>query len=174
MTCFFSHFTSRRLNHDTNSRRHFTIHCNIFGGVLSGTVTAFSGTFKDGFSVDKNTGLINREWHLCDGTNGTPDLRNRFIYGDDGSNNGTTGGEASHKLTEAELPALSGEAGRFVRWGSNGLAKGILSGTYQGETKFPSQDTENAYDSVLRVAFGGDQPHNNMPPYYVLAFIMKL
>lgn len=63
-------------------------------GVLPGTVTAFSGTFKDGYPVDKNTGLVNKEWHLCDGTNGTPDLRNRFIYGGDGTNNGATGGEA--------------------------------------------------------------------------------
>lgn len=45
-------------------------------GVLPGTVTAFSGTFNNGYPVDKNTGLVNREWHLCDGTNGTPDLRN--------------------------------------------------------------------------------------------------
>lgn len=143
-------------------------------GILPGTVTAFSGTFEDGYPVDKSTGLVNREWHLCDGTNGTPDLRNRFIYGGDGTNNGATGGEASHTLTEAELPALSGEAGRYVRWGSNALASGILSGSYQGSAKFPSLDAQNAYDGVVRVAFGGNQPHNNMPPYYVLAYIMKL
>lgn len=51
------------------------------GGVLPGTVTVFSGAFKDGYPVNKNTGLVDKEWHLCDGTNGTPDLRNRFIYG---------------------------------------------------------------------------------------------
>lgn len=47
---------------------------------------------------------------MCDGTNGTPDLRNRFIYGGDGTNSGATGGEASHKLTEAELPKITGDA----------------------------------------------------------------
>lgn len=78
--------------------------------VLPGTVTAFSGTFKDGHPVNKNTGLVDKEWHLCDGTNGTPDLRNRFIYGGDGKNNGATGGEATHKLTEAELPKIKGDA----------------------------------------------------------------
>lgn len=30
-------------------------------GVLSGTVTAFSGTFNNGFPIDKNTGLVNKE-----------------------------------------------------------------------------------------------------------------
>ena len=101
-------------------------------GVLPGTVTAFSGTFKDGYPVNKNTGLVNREWHMCDGTNGTPDLRNRFIYGGTGTNNGATGGEANHKLTEAELPALSGEAGRYVRWGKNQVASGVLNNRTTG------------------------------------------
>ena len=32
-------------------------------GMLSGTVTAFSGTFRDGYPIDKNTGLVNKEWH---------------------------------------------------------------------------------------------------------------
>lgn len=29
-------------------------------GVLPGTVTAFSGTFDNGYPVDKNTGLVNK------------------------------------------------------------------------------------------------------------------
>lgn len=143
-------------------------------GVLPGTVTAFSGTFKDGYPVNKNTGLVDKEWHLCDGTNGTPDLRNRFIYGGNGTNNGATGGETTHKLTEAELPVLSGEAGRYVRWNGNQVASGILKQSYNGNSKFPSVAAENAVDSVVKISFGGNQPHNNMPPYYVLAWIMKL
>lgn len=31
------------------------------GWVLPGTVTAFSGTFEDGYPVDKNTRLENKE-----------------------------------------------------------------------------------------------------------------
>lgn len=30
-------------------------------GILPGTVTAFSGTFDNGYPVDKNTGLVNKE-----------------------------------------------------------------------------------------------------------------
>lgn len=143
-------------------------------GVLPGTVTAFSGTFKDGYPINKNTGLVDREWHLCDGTNGTPYLRNRFIYGGDGTNNGATGGEASHKLTEAELPALSGEAGLYIRYNNGQTASGILKQSYNTTSKFPSAVSENCTSSVVKIAFGGNQPHNNMPPYYTLAFIMKL
>lgn len=130
-------------------------------GVLPGTVTAFSGTFNDGYPIDKNTGLVNREWHLCDGTNGTPDLRNRFIYGGDGTNNGATGGEEKHKLTEAELPPA--ELNSWVYNGKDGGDIGWLS----------SHDGNHIQFSTVHIN-GGGQPHNNMPPYYVLAYIMKL
>lgn len=130
-------------------------------GVLPGTVTAFSGTFDNGYPVDKNTGLVNVEWHLCDGTNGTPDLRNRFIYGGDGTNNGNTGGEARHTLTEAELPPA--ELNEWVYGGKAGGPIGWLT----------SSDGNHVQFSNLHIK-GGNQPHNNMPPYYTLAFIMKL
>lgn len=128
-------------------------------GVLPGTVTAFSGEFNDGFPIDKNTGLANREWHLCDGTNGTPDLRNRFIYGGDGKNNGATGGEASHTLTEAELPIPLNHL------------------KYSDDAKFhPIWESDLNIESVVvdRHLTQAPLPHNNMPPYFVLAFIMKL
>lgn len=141
---------------------------------MPGTVTAFSGTFKDGYPIDKNTGLVNREWHLCDGTNGTPDLRNRFIYGGTGTNNGATGGETTHTLTEAELPALSGEAGLYIRHNNGQTASGILKQSYNTTSLFPSIARENCTSSGVKIAFGGGQPHNNMPPYYTLAYIMKL
>ena len=140
------------------------------GGVLPGTVTAFSGTFKDGYPVDKNTGLVDKEWHLCDGTNGTPDLRNRFIYGGDGTNNGATGGEASHKLTEAELPAFRPSIRTSAI--NNDLNSAHL---WHGDRTMVAagwNDAEMRSDPFNTI--GGNRPHNNMPPYYVLAFIMKL
>lgn len=139
-------------------------------GVLPGTVTAFSGAFKDGYPVNKNTGLVNREWHLCDGTNGTPDLRNRFIYGGDGTNNGATGGETSHTLTEAELPAFRPSI-RTSRVNRNPDSN-YLYHRNRDCVAAGSDDPEMRSDPFDTI--GGDQPHNNMPPYYVLAFMMKL
>lgn len=156
-------------------------------GVLPGTVTAFSGTFDNGYPVDKNTGLVNVEWHLCDGTNGTPDLRNRFIYGGDGTNNGNTGGEASHKLTEAELPKITGDAQfRLIDGDTNIVGnlnddpaqsgafslKQFAGGKWTATMQLGPRATANT--DVLHLEFGKNQPHNNMPPYYTLAFIMKL
>jgi hypothetical protein len=45
-------------------------------------------------------------WRLCDGQNGSPDLRSRFIKGAAaGADPGATGGSATH--THAEHPALT-------------------------------------------------------------------
>lgn len=47
-------------------------------------------------------------WQLCDGTNGTADLRDRFVVGAGGAYTmGSTGGAASNTLTVAQLPAHS-------------------------------------------------------------------
>ena len=44
-------------------------------------------------------------WHLCDGRNGTPDLRDRFIVGAGGKYNaGAKGGAESVALTEEQMP----------------------------------------------------------------------
>lgn len=54
-------------------------------------------------------------WHICDGTNGTPDLRDRFIVGagnsyalsDAGGSTSQTITVDAHVLTTAEMPAHS-------------------------------------------------------------------
>ena len=154
------------------------------GGVLPGTVTAFSGTFKDGYPVDKNTGLVNREWHLCDGTNGTPDLRNRFIYGGNGTNNGATGGEASVTLTVQTIPA-HGHTGKTSANGNHShtvttfrefhkINGDKYDGYCTGSTDRTTSTAGNHQHSLNIDSTGGGQPHNNMPPYYTLAYIVKL
>ena len=60
-----------------------------------GVITMWSGSILS----------IPTGWVLCDGTNGTPDLRNRFVVGaGDDYTVGDNGGEASTTLTTAELP----------------------------------------------------------------------
>jgi hypothetical protein len=55
--------------------------------IPSGVIVMWSGPLSS----------IPSGWALCDGTNGTPDLRDRFIYGwSDGVNPGGTGGSTSH------------------------------------------------------------------------------
>ena len=69
---------------------------------------------------------------------------------------GSTGGEAAHTLTEAEMPAHSHT--------SHDIAVELHSGGYvvMRSVGFSDQDSTR----VSRTAeTGGNQPHNNMPPY---------
>ncbi len=109
-------------------------------------------------------------WALCNGSNGTPDLRERFIVGAGGDNpnvNGTgynvddAGGEANHTLTIAEMPSHT--HGMRYDPSSSGTEYQFNSGTDQGFREY-----------VDTYSTGGDEPHENRPPYYALAYIMKL
>ena len=110
-------------------------------------------------------------WQLCDGTNGTPDLRDRFVVGarqDVGGIAETnvsgvltkTGGEAQHTLTIAEMPAHTHSYRWWNAWYFSGSSELAAKGSYN----------DNAQTSTV----GGGKPHNILPPYYALCFIMRI
>jgi microcystin-dependent protein len=115
-------------------------------------------------------------WALCDGTRGTPDLRGRFILGQ-GQGGGlmnrlldTSGGFEKVKLNITDIPphshhfADNAPAG-YGSWGDHGRrSHGIANWQH-----IPS-DTHSAGGA----ADGQATHHENMPPFYVLAYIMKL
>ena len=52
--------------------------------------------------------MIPSNYHLCDGTNGTPDLRDRFIVGAGNSYNlNSVGGTSTNILALNQLPNLA-------------------------------------------------------------------
>lgn len=110
-------------------------------------------------------------WAICDGTQGTPDLRGRFILSA-GQGSGLTtrvpgsiGGEENHILTINEMPSHS----HTVRAGNNNSYSNCwCSCICSGRNGLSSDDNRGTS------AVGGSAPHNNMPPFYVLTYIMKL
>jgi hypothetical protein len=78
----------------------FCTNCGEFRGATQevGVIAMWSG------SLDK----LPPSWCLCDGTNGTPDLRDKFVVGAGGGYTvGAKGGSIHQKLTEANLPSHS-------------------------------------------------------------------
>ncbi|MCX5782381.1 MAG: hypothetical protein NT145_06725 [Elusimicrobia bacterium] len=100
-------------------------------------------------------------WALCDGTNGTPDLRDRFIVGAGSSYNvSDTGGAESVTLTAAQMPSHSHG---FTMWTMSYTEGGSTNGfRLSGPSYALSTD-----------ATGGGGSHENRPPFYSLAYIMK-
>lgn len=104
---------------------------------------------------------IPNNWQLCDGTNGTPDLRNQFVVGAGGIYNvGNTGGESEHTLTIYEMP-------------SHNHSMTVYGFSAEGYY-VKSSNGSNPIGIVTTNHTGGSQPHNNMPPYYALCYIMKI
>lgn len=189
------------------------------GGVPSGVIVMWSGTTAPS------------GWALCDGTNGTPDLRNKFILGWGTRASGSTGGEESVTLTSAQsgVPAHThttdtqnaphshpltqtdlththsispvgshSHQGKWIPYVNDIVVGGTGKHAIQGGIGHDAIPFDGGHDHTAGNALGlhghtvqsGDathshsvnantaanasQAHNNMPPYYVLAFIMKL
>lgn len=78
---------------------------------------------------------------------------------------GTTGGEATHKLTELELAKHRHEKIYYADSGQTfGLAQ-TGTGTNSNWYLDYSSASDNPGDALNTGYSGGDQPHNNMPPY---------
>ena len=125
-------------------------------------------------------------WTLCDGSNGSPDLRNRFILGWGNRGITATGGEENVTLTEAHMPSHSHNgSGTTSSDGAKTYQGGGSSGWNAGYHHRISLGGNNAWNintsdnhahtfSFTTDSRGSNQSHNNMPPFYVLTYIMKL
>ena len=138
-------------------------------------------------------------WALCNGQSGTPDLRNRFIYG--GSTTpGNEGGSTTVTLNETQIPAhrhyyrhahYSGQSANNNRRAYGGAyhsgtvpnsADGSMGDVDQNDLDGGehhvftgpgvSHGTGSGNDNTNNT--GGSKSHENMPPYHTLLYIMKL
>lgn len=126
-------------------------------------------------------------WALCNGQIvddlQTPDLSGKFVVGWQSGNEdynliGNTGGQDKVTLTTPEIPShVHNFADAYFIEAYDGI--GINGSQWIGNNLYGSSktDRDNSYvalwDHDTR-ATGGGQPHENRPPYYVLAYIIKL
>lgn len=110
-------------------------------------------------------------WALCNGENGTPDLRGRFILGTSEDHAiGETGGEEEVTLTVSQLP----QHNHWTTSMGTILTNDTTLGNEFGDVKYNSTSSQKNVKLATPKATGSNLPHSNMPPYYVLAYIMKL
>jgi len=159
----------------------------------SGATPTWASPFPSGMIVlwSGSTGSIPSGWVLCNGSNSTPDLRNRFVVGaGDTYSVDATGGSATvtpsgtnagTALTEAQLPSHAHSSNVFRYTDNAGTNPSAAdSGTASG--KLFAAGNFGTHDMVSTSSTGSGSTHThtfsgnsqtNLPPYYALAYIMK-
>ena len=129
-------------------------------------------------------------WSVCDGSNGTPDLRDRFIIGAGNDYElGDTGGSESVSLTVAQMASHSHGSGTLFLASSGEHAHGYnrRAAERDGEGGGSTRDllwnrtttrTASAAGAHTHEISGNSgltgsgDAHENRPPYYALFYIM--
>ena len=145
--------------------------------IPSGLIAIWSGA----------VGSVPSGWYLCNGQNGTPDLRDSFILGAGNTYAvGATGGSkdsivVSHTHTATSTSTVtdpghahsSGNGYNFATYGggggvgTSGSSLGTISTTSTASTGI------TVATSTTNATTGVSGTNANMPPYYALAYIMK-
>ncbi len=120
-------------------------------------------------------------WKLCDGTNGTPDLRDRFVRGVPAATNpGATGGVSTVTITTGNMSShLHSGTGTSHNhqgeWSAEASGGGQANtGLGAGETPVQSVPQSNSTKIVNTVqSQGGGGPHNNIPQFFSVLYMMK-
>lgn len=181
------HATTTALNNHVNDKNNpHGVTVEQIGAAPSDAAIPIGGIIMWSGSIDS----IPPGWALCDGRNGTPDLRDRFIVGAGGAYNvGNTGGSNTVTLNINQIPSHNHGAGTLVtnttgshnhrfagptghRMVGDGEAIPVNMGIEVRDTS--SDGDHNHTISGNTASAGGGQPHENRPPYYALAYIMKL
>tara|TARA_Y100000589_G_scaffold330921_1_gene382208 strand:+ start:511 stop:1140 length:630 start_codon:yes stop_codon:yes gene_type:complete len=119
-------------------------------------------------------------WVKCDGENNTPDLRGRFVLGE-GNKSGDgltartlnqTGGDETHTLTVHEMPSHTHTiSGTYMR---DGGKRGSGGGYFPHRSDRKTEINMSSLLSLTNSNTGSGHAHNNMPPFRVLIYIMKV
>jgi len=138
--------------------------------IPSGIITMWSGSIA----------TIPVGWNLCDGSSGTPDLRSKFLVGASSAGGyavGATGGTAdavvvshNHTVTDpghthATVPSVA-----YVGTVQGGHAGGGAA----NPDGYPQLSLATATTGISIANAGVSGTNANLPPYYALAYIMKL
>lgn len=147
---------------------------------VAGMIMLWSGTIA----------TIPSGWYLCNGSNGTPDLRDKFIIGANADSGGAaktnitgtptqTGGTkdaivVSHTHTATSTVTDPTHSHTFSSTLSDTIGgSGSLPG-YRGSGTTTTSSSSTGITVATSISTAGSSgTDQNLPPYYALAFIMK-
>jgi hypothetical protein len=144
----------------------------IANGFPSGGIVLWSGS----------SASIPSGWYLCNGSNGTPDLRNRFIVGaGDTYAVGAVGGSANAIVVEHTHTGTTNTTGahthgltQIPRNTNIGVRSGLYDQTVNGSGSTYVTDSAGDHRHTFTTDSTGSSGTNaNLPPYYALCYIMK-
>ena len=108
-------------------------------------------------------------WTICDGNNGMPDLKGRFLYGCRLGDAGGVGGQQSVKLNDDQVPSHSHTVDLHDS-NTKSYGWGWLDDDNDQEDFWQGKDVGGTSTSPN---LGGGKDHNNLPPYRMLYFIQR-
>jgi hypothetical protein len=160
----------------------------------SGNTPTWGNAFVAGMIMlwSGSSATIPSGWLLCDGSNSTPDLRNRFVVGATSTYAvGATGGSANAIVVSHTHTATTDSAGAHAHninqfsgssdtpWVETAYLCARTGGTNTGKSVTDRENTvsivsNGAHTHTLTTDSAGSSGTNaNLPPYYALCYIMK-
>lgn len=126
-------------------------------------------------------GSVPSGWYLCDGANGTPDLRDKFVVGAGSTYSvAATGGSANavvvtHNHTATSVVTDPTHLHTFTNYATTG---GGATSPVIGSSNTTATQSTNAASTGITVATtnasaGVSGTNANLPPYYALCYVMK-
>ena len=159
-------------DHQVNIYNHkgkVTISCDICNSPVRGEIKMWSGTVSN----------IPEGWHICDGTEGTPDLTDRFIIA--GTSTGPTDVRPLNELKNGILIKTSNlPTNTFTTNSSGNHSHSYIGGSGSGGEKSGGSNSSNTtgesgeHTHTFRLNTGNQERLKTIPNYYTLIFIMKL
>ncbi|NTW76581.1 MAG: hypothetical protein HGB33_02160 [Syntrophaceae bacterium] len=159
------------------------------GMVPPGAIVMFYGDIKNSFDEEgkgrKKTAY--EGWQLCNGKNNSPDLRDRFVAAAGNIYKmGETGGLDSVSLTANQMPSHNHGGVIEGATGPSQTLMPIVIGNVARQAGFVTATTpasgpnmtasppHNHKISIEIKSDGKGEAHENRPPFFALAFIMRL
>ena len=147
----------------------------------SGNTPTWGNAFVAGMIMlwSGSSGTIPSGWLLCDGSNSTPDLRNRFVVGATSTYAvGATGGSADAIVVSHTHTATVTDSGHTHSTGTTGTSylSDVSGGGGRTHPFGNGGSTTGSSTTGITVAnstTGSSGTNANLPPYYALCYIMK-